>query len=346
MGKRPDAHPRLRRWWTDDPADPGRLPLDNPEVQRLCTAIAPGAKLTDLGGVMSLNVRLDLSDRESLVLRVHQPDECVSRSRLLALQEVRRQLAARGLRVPVALPWHGDTVFRCGNRWAELEAFIPNERLAPTIENNVWLYGAMGTLHRVLAAVDVPVPRPVFAPYAPPSSVRRWLPATEAAVQGDAEVTATAQLVRDLERRLHPRWVPATELPVQLVHGDARLGNVKRAPTGETVYSDFGFAAVRPRVHDLAYSLAYMVWALKCLEEPARFPWDCVPRLTDAYEATAHARLTPLERRALLPYAAAVPLYYAALDGFTEDPAGKLRTRLPFLRLSEWLLDRSDSLVR
>ena len=58
----------------------------------------------------------------------------------------------------------------------------------------------------------------------------------------------------------------------------------------------------------------------------------------DAYEATVHAHLTALERRALLPYTVAVPLFYAALDGFTEDPAGKLRARPPFLRLSEWLL--------
>ena len=118
---------------------------------------------------------------------------------------------------------------------------------------------------------------------------------------------------------------------------------MRRRPLGETVYFDFGFAAVRPRIHDLAYSLAYMVWALGCLEEPARFPWDCVPRLLAACEATAHACLTALERRALLPYTAAVPLFYAALDGFTEDPAGKLRTWLPFLRLSEWLLEHPEA---
>jgi hypothetical protein len=86
-----------------------------------------------------------------------------------------------------------------------------------------------------------------------------------------------------------------------------------------------------------------MVWALGCLEEPERFPWDCVPRLLDTYEATAHARLTALERRALLPYTAAVPLFSAALDGVTEDHAGKLRIRTPFLRLSEWLLARPDA---
>jgi Ser/Thr protein kinase RdoA (MazF antagonist) len=337
----PALHPGLVACWTDDPADPGRWPLERPEVQRLAAAIAPGARLTDLGGVMSLNVRLDPA---GLVLRVHQPPPGVSRRRLLGLQAVRRHLAGAGLRVPVALPWRGETVFRCGSRWAELEEYVPNERLAPTVESNVWLFGEMGTLHARLAALDVPVPRPAFAPYAPPSSVRRWLPITEAAVRGDREASEIARLVGDLACRLRRRWVPATALPVQLVHGDVRLSNVRRTPGGDTVYFDFGFLGRRPRVHDLAYALAYMVWALDALPTPERFPWEVVPRLIEAYEAAAHAPVTQAERAALPLYTAAVPLYYAALDGFTEDPAGKLRTRVPFLRLSEWLLTHPEAM--
>jgi hypothetical protein len=42
--------------------------------------------------------------------------------------------------------------------------------------------------------------------------------------------------------------------------------------------------------------------------------------------------------QALPAYAAAVPLYFSALAGFMDDPAGPLRAALPFLRLSEWLL--------
>ena len=40
-----------------------------------------------------------------------------------------------------------------------------------------------------------------------------------------------------------------------------------------------------------------------------------------------------------------MPLYAAALDGLTEDPTGKLRARLPFLRLSEWLLAHPSALL-
>jgi Ser/Thr protein kinase RdoA (MazF antagonist) len=173
--------------------------------------------------------------------------------------------------------------------------------------------------------------------------VRRWLPATAAAVRGDPEAREVARLVGDLARRLRRRWVPAAALPVQLVHGDVRLSNVRRTPAGETLYLDVGFLARRPRVHDLAYALAFMVWALGRLGAPERFPWDAVPRLLEAYEATAPVPLTPAERRALMPYTAAVPLYCAALDGFTEDPAANLRRRLPFLRLSEWLLRHPEA---
>jgi hypothetical protein len=58
-GRRPSLHPRLLEWWKDNPSDPDRPTLDNPDVQRLVGAIAPEAQATDLGGVMSLNVRLD-----------------------------------------------------------------------------------------------------------------------------------------------------------------------------------------------------------------------------------------------------------------------------------------------
>lgn len=265
----PNLHPRLGTWATDDPIDPGRRLLSHPDVQRLVASIAPGWQLTDLGGVMSLNVRLEPAD---LVLRVHQP--FATRPRLLALQEIRRRLADAGLLVPVAVPWGGSTVFRCGNRWAELEQYVPNERLAPVPDSYRWLFGAMGTLHSALAAPGprgVALPRPLVATYAPPGSLQRWLPVTEAAVRGDREASDIARLLRDLVRRLGRQWVPAAGLPTQLVHGDVRLSNVRRSPEGATVYLDFGFLAARPRIHDLAYALAFMVWALDGLRAPQRF---------------------------------------------------------------------------
>lgn len=334
------SHPRLRAWWTDDPADPGRALLSDPDVQKLIAAISPESRATDLGGVMSLNVRLDAA---GLVLRVHQP--FVSRRRMLALQKVRRALARQGLLVPTPVQWRNAPVFACRDRWAELETYLPHERRAPTFDAYVWMFGAMGALHRALAGLDLEVPRPLVATYAPPGSLRRWLPVTEAAVQGDTEAADIARLLRSLVRQLRQQWVPATKLPVQLVHGDVRLSNVCRSIKDRTLYLDFGFLAQRPRIYDLAYAMAFMLLALGGHRAPEHFAWERIPQLVEAYEAASGVDLTPRERAALAPYAASVPLYAAALDGFTEDPAGKLHSRLPFLHLSTWLLAHPTALL-
>jgi Ser/Thr protein kinase RdoA (MazF antagonist) len=270
------------------------------------------------------------------VLRVHQP--FVSRRRLLALRQVRRCLADQGLLVPTPVCWRDAEVFRCKDRWAELEAYIPHRRPAPTFDAYVWMFGAMGVLHRALAGLHVAVPRPLVATYAPPGSLRRWLPVTERAVQGDPQAAAVARLLRSLVRQLRRQWLPAAALPMQLVHGDVRLSNVCRTVGGRTVYLDLGFLAWRPRVYDLAYATAFMLLALGGQRAPEGFAWDRIPQLVAAYEVAADVRLTPAEVCALGPYTASVPLYAAALDGFTEDPTEKLRSRLPFLHLSEWIL--------
>ncbi|GHO57538.1 hypothetical protein [Ktedonobacter robiniae] len=66
----PQQHPRLLMWIQDNPSDPDRPSLNNPDVQRLVAAISPDSCATDLGGTMSLNVKLDADES---VLRVHQP---------------------------------------------------------------------------------------------------------------------------------------------------------------------------------------------------------------------------------------------------------------------------------
>ena len=333
-------HTRLLAWWKDDATDPGRAILDQPDVRRLIAGIAPGARAIDLDGVMSLNVRLEPA---GLVLRVHQP--FATRARLGALQEVRRRLVDRGLVAPLPVPWRGETVFRCGSRWAELEEFIPHESQDPSPAAYAWLFGAMGSLHRELAALDLAVPRPLVATYAPPGSLRRWLAVTEAAVRHDREAAKVARLLHDLVNELRRQWVPAAGLPAQLVHGDVRLRNVCRKTDGTAVYLDFGFVAHRPRVHDVAYALTFMLWSQNQDWPPEHFDRRGISAMVEAYESAGGRPLTGEERRALVPYAAAVPLYAAALDGFTEDPVGKLRGRLAFVRLSEWLLGQASNVI-
>jgi Ser/Thr protein kinase RdoA (MazF antagonist) len=307
--------------------------LNSVPVQRLLARTCPGCEATDLGGIMSLNIKLSCLQR---VLRIHQP--FVSRRWLRAVQEVRRCLAERGLVVPVALPLGRSTVFVCDDRLAEWESYIAHERLQPSPESYRWLFGAMGTLHHALKAIDVSVPQPAVATYAPPGSLRRWLKVTMPAVSHDPEAAEVASLLADLVKCLCKYWVPARKLPVQLVHGDVRLSNVCRTVEGNTVYLDFGFMAYRPRIHDLAYALVFMLLAQNTAQMPGDIDWQFIHGLIDEYEQTAQTRLVAVEWQALVPAMAAVPLYAAALDGFTEDPAGKLRGRLRFLRLSESLL--------
>lgn len=328
--------------WREDPSDPDRPVLSHPDVQRLAAEIAPGSTVADLGGAFSLNVRLDPA---GLVLRVHQP--FMTARRLEAQQEVRQRLAGLGLNVPVPVAWRGSTLLRCGGRWAELEEYIPHEMPAATIDSYLWLYGAMGTLDLALDATDVGVPRPYFATYGPPGTLLRWLPVTEVAVRDDPEAAAIARHLRGLIGRLRKQWVPATKLPMRLVHGDVKLRNVARGVDGGTVYLDFGFMAHRPRVHEPAYSLARMLLTLGVGEAPEGFAWENVPRLLAEYQAAAGVRLTAMELRALAPHAASVALYQAAVCGFLPDPVEALRDseRRPLMRIGEWLITHPESVV-
>ncbi len=334
------SHPRKRQWRPGDPADPFHMSLNDPAVQQLINAISPESLAIDLGGALSLNIGLNVA---GLVLRIHQP--FVSRQRLLAIQDVRRGLANQGLMVPTPLRWNNATVFRCRNRWAELEKYFPHERLTPTPDSYSWMFRAMGSLHNALAQLDLAVPRPIIATYGPPGSLRRWLPVTEKAVQGDPEASDVIRCLRALMHQLRRQWLPASELPMQLIHGDARLDNVCQTVEGRTVYFDFGFLAWRPRIYELAYALAFMFLALGGHRTPENFAWESIPRLIKEYETSANVHLTPAERRALAPYTASVPLYFAAIGGFTENPVEQLRSERSFLQLSAWLLAHPTALL-
>ncbi|GCE50860.1 Ser/Thr protein kinase RdoA (MazF antagonist) [Thermosporothrix hazakensis] len=324
-------HSRLRSWWQDNPANPDHPTLNNPDVKRLLMSRYPTSSAIDLGGTMSLNIHVV---PENIVLRVHQP--FVSRERLLAIQRVRQALTAQGLQVP--LPEPNATVLRCGKRWAEIEVYRPHQRLPHTFEAYCWLFQALGRLHHALSTCDNTVPRPLVATYAPPSSLRRWLTVTQQALHDHPQAFEIAHYLGKLVRELRRQWHPASHLPQQLIHGDIHLSNVCQTPDKQTIYLDFGFLAYRPRIHDLTYALAFMLLALNGPQKPQDFAWHRIALLLNAYETTAHTRLSEQERKALTPYTAAIPLYAAALDGFSYNPARQLQGRLPFLHLSEWLL--------
>lgn len=329
---------RMRARWLPDPDEP-ELSAEHPEIRGLVAEIAPGSDVTDLGGTMSLNLRLDSA---GLVLRVHPA--FVSKSRTLALREIRRRLLASGLVAAEPRPLPDGDVITVDGRCVELEALVPFEKPEATWESYQWMYGTMGRLHRATARLDVSMPRPVLSTYGPPGSLRRWMSVTEPAVQHDEVAADVAGLLRRLIGVLTVDWVPESKLPVGFVHGDVRLGNVGLGPRQESVYLDFGFAARRPLVHDLAYSLAWIILRPDDQGEAERFAWPELRGLVAAYESAAGRRLTPIERRALPSYLAAVPMYLSAIAGFMPDPVEHLRNevRQRLLRSSEWILAHPD----
>lgn len=323
-------------------------------LEQLITEVAPGNTWTDLGGWISHNLLLEPS---GLVLRLHPPE--ASRRRLLAVQRVRAALAEHGFMVPVARAVGGSTALRCADSWAELEPFLPHERLPRGWDTYHWMFQAMGVLHRTLRTLDLSVPRPRDAVFVAPRTLHHWAQTTAADTTA-AEKTGTAtdpQLAtemaeaqrqrRQLVARLRRLWVPAHQLPRQLVHGDIKLPNLGRSPDGRTVYLDFGFLAMRPRIHDLAFSLTHTILtaAEDQVADPTQFAWDKVPDVIAAYEEGAGVQLTPLERRALAPYTATVRAFSVAYADIVEHPSDWRRYCAPNLAMATWLLDHPEALT-
>ena len=123
-----------------------------------------------------------------------------------------------------------------------------------------------------------------------------------------------------------------------MIHGDVRLGNVAITPTGAPAYLDFGFAAARPRIHELAYALAWIILRPDHSGRAEDYDWDLLAQLIGAYEDTRHGALSTLERQAIRVSTAAVPLYLASIAGFTPDPVRELRGLQPFISIADWLL--------
>lgn len=290
--------------------------------------------MADLGGTMSLNLHLPAQD---LVVRVHP--RFVTAERLLALRRLRSGLADRGLVVGEPQLVDVAEIVDLGGRLAEAERYVEHTKPPATWESYLWMYRAMGALHAAIeAGVPHEVPEPAVATYGTPEDLDVYVARTADTVKADPEAAEIAAWVCRLIDLLRGQWIDPGLLPGQLIHGDIRLGNVAETPAGEAAYFDFGFAAHRPRVHDLAYSLSWIVLRPDGRGRAESFDWGLVQELVSAYEDASASRLTPIEWSAVGPYVAAVPLYLAAIAGETPDPAAHLRGEVPFLRIAEWLL--------
>ncbi|MGC4193114.1 MAG: phosphotransferase [Thermomicrobiales bacterium] len=317
----------LRTGWTDDPNDPGRLSPEDTRVRALIERIAPGETATDLGGSFSLNLHLIPSNR---VLRVHR--RFVSRTRLLAEQALRRNLAMAGIRTPGALSVGGRTIVHAGTgsrrRLAELEPFVAIETPEPTPAAYLWLFRELGHVHTVLATFPATMPRSLAATWGTPSSMQRWFDVTRAAVAADESAAAIVRHAHGLLPTIRRSWVSAPELPQHLIHGDFRPGNVARTPdSGDLVIFDTGFSDVRPRVWDVSYALGFME-----LERAGTRNSEIWASMIGTYEQASNKALTDAELAVTPSMAAIALLHTIAHAGYTADPAAVARSQEPFVQ--------------
>jgi Ser/Thr protein kinase RdoA (MazF antagonist) len=327
---------------TAGPADDlyTRPSLDDRAVQAVLERLGVSSAPADLGGTMSLNLHLEELD---LVLRVHGRFE--QERRIRALRDLRRRLHAQGLTVGVPVPLFGDEVTLVDGRVAETETFVEAEKPAPTWDSYLWMYEAMGQLHTAIdqGAAGLELPVPEVATYASPAELKVWMTGTLPAVSHDEDAAGVAAQVMDMIGALERQWVPPEQLPEQLVHGDLRLGNVVRTAT-DPAYFDFGFAARRPRIHDLAYSLFWIILKPDDSGRSDTFDWDRATELLGAYEDAASTIISQLERRALAPLLAAIPMYFVAIASYTPDPSDRVKQEIQSLEIARWVLEQEGAL--
>lgn len=262
---------------------------------------------------MSCNLHLV---EPGLVLRVHHPS--VSRRRVLAERSLKRALlSASGVTAagPVRL---GDReTLSVDGRVAELERFVEHTVLAPTTQSYRWLFETIGTLHRRWGGQAISRPR--VSTYGPPSTLRGLL-ARLAGRLSVPEARQQAAAVAAQVRRLDRLWVPATQLPGLLVHGDARLENLTLTGTGVPLVLDLGFTAVRPRVHDLAYAMAWILLGPDDAGPPDPLPVLDIQGYVAAYETSSGSALSEIERRAFTGYLAGTCLYLSCVAARVPEP--------------------------
>jgi Ser/Thr protein kinase RdoA (MazF antagonist) len=279
-----------------------RASTDDPAVAALLDQVAPARTWQDIGGSFNLNIRLD--GAATLVLRVHRP--WATRGRVAGLRRLRERLQRAGIRVARPVPILGRELARVGDRWAELEEFVPHVQLSPSQESYQRLFEELGRLHVGLRATWEPeLPPPVDTTQ--PTSWHYWLGFTRRRLGAEAEpvVRRAKLLLGELGKARR-----GVELPVAPIHGDYKLENAGQLSEGSWANLDLDFVRIRERLYDVAASL---YWAS---ESGANVD---LRELCDAYDSSAPEPLTPDERRFLPAMITQIPLHWVATAGIMDS---------------------------
>jgi homoserine kinase type II len=261
----------------------------------------------DLGGSSNLNL-LVTAAAGRYVARVYRP--YVTPSRLEAIQQVRRELANRGVPCAEAVPARDGEPWIVGDgRLVEVETFVERDGDMDSWERLELGLPWLGRIHSVLRGVEVsPDGRtPLFANHIEPCDtlawtlrgtrrVRGWGPSRDELRLVEA-AEELAQRVADAERDV------VSSLPRQLAHGDFWDNNVFFRENRVVLVTDFDFMGERARIDDLALTLYYTNSTFS--EDPVSDDRLArLRRLVDAYDRGLDDPLTRVERAAL-PFALA-----------------------------------------
>lgn len=297
------AAPALPGWWRP------RASADDPAVTALVERVAPTTPRTDLGGGFNLNLRLDFDP--PAVLRVHRP--WVPRWRIAGLRRLRERLRSAGSNVARPIPVLGRDVIRVGDRWAELEEFVPHRSSIPGRYVYLRLFHELGRLHCALGQAWAEVAESLdnypctITPQSRATQLRWWLGFTRRRLGPAAEpvVKRAGLLMEDLaavRRGVH--------LPHGPIHGDYKLGNAVELTDGSWCNLDLDFVRIGERLYDVAGGLQHAFDSGESLS---------LSELVDAYDSTAPNPLTAVERGLLPAVLAQIPLYWVITAGLTAD---------------------------
>jgi Ser/Thr protein kinase RdoA (MazF antagonist) len=296
---------------------------------------------TDLGGSMNLNLLVRRGE-DHLVARVYMP--YVTPDRLSDIQRVRREVAARGIPCPAAIPTNdGAPWTTLGDSLIEVEPFVGRDANMDSWERIETGLPLLGRIHTLLRPIDVspdgqapPVANHVEARDALPwtllgtERIRSWNPTVEE--------LALTEAAEDLANLLDVAQRPiARSLPRQLVHGDFWDNNVFFRDGRVVLVADFDFMGIRDRIDDLALTLYYTNSTFTDDQLSGR-RIRRLRRLVDAYDTGLDDRLTSAERRALPLALARTPLYFVGLVGALKTEQHARRLAAEMRRDIQWAL--------
>jgi Ser/Thr protein kinase RdoA (MazF antagonist) len=283
-----------------------RASSDDPAVAALLDQLAPARTWQDIGGSFNLNIRVDTAP--PLVLRVHRP--WATRGRVAGLRRLRERLHQAGSRVAQPVPILGRDLARAGDRWAELEEYVPHLQPAPSQESYLRLFHELGRLHAALRATWEPDLPPPLDDHRTHRQLHYWLSYTRRRLgpAADPVVHRARLLLAELSKARR-----GIDLPRAPIHGDYKLGNAVQLPDGSWANLDLDFVRVRERLYDVAGSL---YWAS---ESGARVD---LRELRDAYDRSAPEPMTPGERHFLPGQITLIPLHWVATAGLMDERIG------------------------